>query len=262
MATADIDKLRELVIRLRAPDGCPWDREQSLGDVRAYLLEEAHETAAAIDSDDRAELREELGDLIFQAVFVARLAEEEGAFDLADAIDAVHAKMVERHPHVFGDEKLADADSVRRAWERRKLEQNRSVLQGIPASLPALTGAFRTTQKVTAVGFDWEAAGDVVEKVKEELGEVAETVGDDARRRDEEIGDLLFAVVNLARHLEVDPEGALSRATRKFRRRFEELEAIFADGDGSLADASLEEMDRVWEEVKSRERAGGDTDPI
>ncbi|MCP3957610.1 MAG: nucleoside triphosphate pyrophosphohydrolase [bacterium] len=255
MATADIDKLRKLVTRLRAPDGCPWDREQTLADVRAYLLEEAHEAAAAIDTDDRGELSEELGDLIFQAVFVAVLAEEEGAFDLASAIDAVHAKMIERHPHVFGDEKLADADAVRRAWERRKLEKNYSVLQGIPASLPALTGAFRTTQKVAAVGFDWSAVEGVLDKVREELAEVAETVGGQRPRRDEEIGDLLFAVVNLARHLEVDPEGALSRATRKFQRRFQAVEATF-EGDGdSLAEATAEEMDRVWEEVKSLERA-------
>ncbi len=262
MAKADIEKLRRLVIRLRSGDGCPWDREQTIEDLRAYLLEEAHEAVAAIDGGDRHHLREELGDMIFQAVFVARLAEEEGAFDLGDAIDGVHAKMIERHPHVFGGDKLEDAASVHRAWERRKLSESgtrrRRLLEGIPASLPALTAALRMTQKAAGVGFDWTTPGEVLEKVREELAEVAEVVaatgGDDRRRCQEEIGDLLFAVVNLARHLGLDPEAALAGAGRKFRRRFEAVEATFADRRNGLAEATMEEMEKAWEAAKRTER--------
>ncbi len=269
MAQADIEKLRRLVIRLRSDDGCPWDREQTLEDLRAYLLEEAHEAAAAIDSGDRHDLREELGDMVFQVVFVARLAEEEGAFDLADAIDAVHTKMIERHPHVFGDHKLEDAASVHRAWERGKLSRRsarsaddgaprRRLLEGIPASLPALTAALRMTQKAAGVGFDWTTPGEVLEKVREELAELtavmAATGGGDRYRRQEEIGDLLFAIVNLARHLGIDPEAAAAAAAGKFRRRFEAVEAAFADRRSGLAEATRQEMEDAWDEAKHAER--------
>ena len=257
MAPADIEKLRLLIARLRSPDGCPWDREQTLDDVRAYLLEEAHEAAAAIDGGDRQELLVELGDLVFQAVFAASLAEEEGAFDLGDAIDAVHAKMIERHPHVFGDESLEDAAAVHRAWERRK-QSRRSALAGVPASLPALTAAFRIGQKAAGLGFDWEDAAAVLEKVREELTEVAEVAGaHESRRRKEEFGDLLFAVVNLARHLKIDPEAALAGANLKFRRRFEAVGAAFASRGESLAEATPQQMEDVWEEVKRRESDQG-----
>ena len=265
MARADIEKLMQLIARLRSEDGCPWDREQTLGDLRAYLLEEAHETAAAIDSGDRGELEQELGDLIFQAVFVARLAEEEGAFDLAGVIDAVHAKMVARHPHVFGEEKLDDAAAVHRAWERRKLaasrdagqdggsKARRGLLDGVPASLPALTGAWRITQKAAGVGFDWPGPDEVLEKVREELAEVTEVVSDDRSRRQDELGDLLFTIVNLARHLKVDPEAALAGANRKFRRRFAVVEGAFTDRRHGVADASLEEMEAAWQKAKRAE---------
>ncbi len=266
MAQADIEKLRRLVAHLRSPDGCPWDRKQTLRDVRAYLLEEAHEAAAAIDGEDPQELRDELGDLIFQAVFVARLAEEEGAFDLGDAIDAAQAKMIERHPHVFGekhsdDEQLEDAAAVHRAWERRKASRRgagpgarHQLLGGVPATLPALTAAQRMSQKAAGVGFDWSHSGQVLEKVREEVAEVAEvaSAGNRARCR-EEIGDLLFAVVNLARHLEVDAEAALAGANRKFRRRFEAVEARLADGGRNLADATQGEMEDAWNEAKQAE---------
>lgn len=262
MASADIEKLRRLVARLRSADGCPWDREQTLEDVRAFLLEEAHEAAAAIDGGDLKELSGELGDLIFQAVFAARLAEEEGAFALGDVIDGVHAKMIERHPHVFGGEILADARAVHRAWERRKVSQPSgpaSVLGGVPASLPALTGALRISQKAAGGGFDWTGASAVLAKVREEVDEVAEAAdADDRPRCKEELGDLLFAVASLARHLRVDPEAALAAANLKFRRRFEAVEATLAKAGGSVAEASMEEMESAWEEVKRSERA----DPI
>src|SRR4029079_19702655 len=218
----DLQKLADLVARLRAPDGCPWDREQTLPDVRAYLLEEAHELAGAIDSGDWEELAEELGDLLFQAAFIGRLAEESGAFSLSQVIDGVYRKMVERHPHVFGDEVLADAEAVRQAWERRKLKQEskrESLFSGVPTSLPALLAAYRLTQKAAGVGFDWPAAAAVLAKAEEEIAEVREALaqGDkDAVR--EEVGDLLFTLANLARKLEVDPEAALPGTNRKFRQ--------------------------------------------
>jgi len=252
------------VARLRAPDGCPWDREQGLPDVRAYLLEEAHEVAGAIDSGDWDELAEELGDLAFQVAFIARLAEEAGAFRLADVIDFVHRKMVERHPHVFqvdeGAETLADAESVRQAWERRKLRQNpgkTSLLQGVQASLPALLAAYRLTQKAAGVGFDWPDAAAVLAKVDEETAELKaalagpeEAAGKAAAR--EELGDLLFTLANLARKLDLDPEAALAAANLKFRRRFEAVESGLAERGKSPAEATLEEMDELWEKAKER----------
>lgn len=260
----DLRRLTELVARLRAPDGCPWDREQSMRDLRAYLLEEAHEVAAAIDSDDRGALAGELGDLLFQAAFLSRLAEEEGAFTVADPIAAVEAKMIARHPHVFGGETLADAEAVRAAWERRKVREQaggrRSLLDGATsASLPALVAAYRLTQKAAGVGFDWKSATEVLEKLDEEIGELKEEIAAprvDAERLREEVGDLLFTVANLARHLEVDPEGALAAANLKFRRRFGEVEAELAANGKDLAGASLAEMESAWGDAKRRERSG------
>jgi len=267
MPAADLQKLTSLVRRLRAPDGCPWDREQTLGDLRAYLLEEAHETAAAIDSGDPAELVGELGDLLFQTAFVAVLAEERGDFTLADAIEHVHAKMVERHPHVFGDAKLADSAAVRDAWERRKLARRAgagaagtaSLLDGVATSLPALTGAYRMTQKASGVGFDWPDAAQVLAKIDEELAELRAAVaaGTGTAARDavrEELGDLLFTVANLARKLDVDPEGALAQTNLKFRRRFAAVEAGLAQRGRTLGEATLEEMDALWDAAKADSR--------
>ena len=256
MAPPDLQKLLDLVARLRAPDGCPWDREQGLESVRAYLLEEAHETAAAIDGGDWDELAAELGDLLFQVAFLGRLAEEAGAFQLAQAIDGVHDKMVARHPHVFGDEVLADAEAVRQAWERRKLQKegqkSRSLLSGVAPTLPALLAAYRLTQKAAGVGFDWPDAGAVLEKMEEETAELREALaaGDRAALR-EEVGDLLFTVANLARKLDVDPESALAGTNDKFRRRFAAVEAGLAARGKTPADSSLEEMDELWEQAKN-----------
>ncbi|GMU65663.1 MAG: nucleoside triphosphate pyrophosphohydrolase [Acidobacteriota bacterium] len=259
----DLARLLALVARLRAPDGCPWDREQELPDLRAYLLEEAHETADAIDRGDLEALAGELGDLLFQAAFVARLAEEAGAFTAADSIARAEAKMIDRHPHVFGGERLEDARAVREVWERRKLSREgnsrASLLDGAAAAtLPALVAAYRLTQKAAGVGFDWPDATAVLVKVDEELAEVRQELASataPARERlRDELGDLLFAVANLARHLEIDPEAALAGANLKFRRRFAAVEAGLAGRGRPLAEATLAEMDELWEAAKRDER--------
>lgn len=259
-AVPDLGRLVDLVARLRGPGGCPWDQEQRLPDCRAYLLEEAHEVAGAIDREDWEGLADELGDLLFQVVFIVSLAQEGGRFDLHRVIDGVHAKMVARHPHVFGNEPAADAKAVRQAWERRKLESgsHASLLEGLEPSLPALLAAYRMTQKAAGVGFDWPDVASVVEKLEEEMGELrralAEPAGAPTRTKiQEEIGDLLLTVVNLARKLEVDPEAALAQANLKFKRRFQEVErALRAEGK-SPAEATVDEMDGWWERIKRGE---------
>lgn len=269
----NIIKLRDLVRRLRAPEGCPWDRRQTLGDLRAYLIEEAHETAAAITAGDMPELQGELGDLLFQVVFVCALAEEENAFDLDDVINAIHDKMVRRHPHVFGpsENQADDADAVVVAWEKQKLAEKaargekESLLDGVPSSLPALVGAYRMTQKAAGVGFDWPDVSGVLAKVHEELGELEEHLSPDAEKEEipdaksadairEEVGDLLFSVANLARHLKIDPEAALAEGNLKFRRRFAAVEQGLAQRGRRLADADLEEMDALWNAAKERSK--------
>ncbi len=254
-----LGRLSDLVARLRGPDGCPWDREQRLADLRAYLIEEAHEAAAAIDGGDPVEIGDELGDLLFMTAFVADLAREAGGPTLDEIIDRAEAKMIARHPHVFGDVRLEDAAAVRRFWEERKADESaprRSLLAGVPASLPALVGAYRLTQKAAGIGFDWPDAAAVLEKIDEELAELRAELGRDGARdaaRDE-TGDLLFSVANLARHLGIDPEAALARANDKFRRRFARLELELEAAGRSPADASLDELDEIWRRAKRSER--------
>ena len=265
----DLESLRLLVRRLRAPGGCPWDRKQQLSDLRTYLLEEAHEVAAAIDGGDRAELAGELGDLLFQVAFIGVLGEEEGAFDLRGVAAAIEAKMIERHPHVFGGaDRLEDANAVVGAWEKAKRRKSSelagearppSQLAGVPATLPALAAAYRLGQKAAGVGFDWPQVGGVLAKVHEELAELeAEMVqGEEAGCREAleaEVGDLLFAVANLARHLKVDPESALAGGNRKFRRRFAAVENLCHDRGLRLESLGLAELDALWDEVKKAER--------
>jgi len=257
LAATDLARLLALVERLRAPDGCPWDREQTLGDLRAYLLEEAHETADAIDRGDWDALASELGDLLFQVAFLTTLAVEQGRFAPHEPLERSFAKMVARHPHVFGGEVAADAAAVRQSWEQRKLRERAggdgSHLDGAASpSLPALVAAYRLTQKAAGVGFDWPDAEAVLAKLHEELDEVrAEMRAAAAKERlREELGDLLFAVANLARHLEVDPEAALAQANLKFRARFAHVERGLAARGKSLADSTLAEMDELWEEAK------------
>jgi ATP diphosphatase len=278
----DLGKLLDLVTRLRAPDGCPWDREQGLADLRAYLVEESHEAAAALDrvtagGDDPdaawGELAGELGDLLFQVAFVLRLGEEAGRLDAGAVVDRIHDKMIARHPHVFppaGGERaeLADAAAVSRAWERGKLErgESASLLAGVPTSLPALLAAYRLTQKAAGVGFDWPDAATVLDKVEEEIGELRAEL---AARQDgaggatvaEELGDLLFTVANLGRKLGFDPEAVLAAANAKFRRRFGAVEATLSERGHNLADAGLEELDALWEAVKEGESAAAAPPP-
>jgi ATP diphosphatase len=266
LSPTDLDRLLALVERLRGPEGCPWDREQTTADLRAYLLEEAHEVAAAIDRGNPAALAGELGDLAFQIAFLCRLAEERGEFTAAEVLAGVVAKMIARHPHVFGEEKLADARAVRESWERRKVrvesDERESLLDGAAAAtLPALVAAYRLTQKAAGVGFDWPDALAVLEKLDEELAELrAEianaTAAERARRVREELGDLLFAVANLARHLEVDPEAALAAANLKFRRRFAAIERSLAGRGRRLDESTPAEMNELWNAAKRAERTG------
>ncbi len=256
--------------RLLAPDGCPWDREQTLPSLRRYVLEEACEVIDAIDGGDREALASELGDLLLQVVFQAELARSEGAFGPDDVVRAITEKLVRRHPHVFGDATVSGAEEVLTNWERIKATEKKrdgGVLGGVPRSLPALMRAQRIGEKVARVGFDWPDARGSRAKVTEELRELDEAIASaDPSRVEEELGDALFALVNLARHVRADAEGALKRTTDKFARRFAHVETRVAEVHGgwpppSSADAptsalSLEELDRYWDEAKAIEREG------
>jgi len=255
-----VGRLLELIRLLRSPEGCPWDRDQTLGDLRAYLLEEAHETADAIDRGDWHDLRAELGDLLFQVCFVATLAAEEERFTLDDVAAAVVDKMVARHPHVFGEgERLHSAEEVAGAWERGKGAGSvRSVLVGVPSSLPALTAAYRLGQKAAAVGFDWPTVREVLEKVREEIGELEAAITEgETDVVESELGDLLLSASSLARRLGCDPERALARANLRFRSRFGHVESALGSRltDASAPSAELRaEMERLWQEAKELER--------
>lgn len=249
-------ELVEIVARLRGPDGCPWDRRQNYETIRPHFLEEAHEAAEALARGDFDEFREEVGDTLFLAVFLVRLAEEEGRFAIADSLRAILDKMIRRHPHVFGDGTASTDAEIRLTWEEAKRREKgkserESILDGIPASLPALLRARRVQQKAANIGFDWRSEEPVLGKIDEELAELREAFHDDSRSSvEEEIGDLLFSVVNLARRLDVDPEEALNRTTRKFRDRFRLIEANIDTANPP----PLEELDRLWEEAKHLER--------
>jgi nucleoside triphosphate diphosphatase len=257
-----LDRLCQIMDRLRDPGGCPWDRKQTLSTIAPYLLEEAHEVAEAVAADEPAKLREELGDLLLQIVFMARVGRENGWFDLDDVCDGISEKMVRRHPHVFGDREVEDADEVIRNWEEIKREERAheaesSVLDGVPAALPGLLKAFRMTEKAAAVGFDWRKPGDVMIKMREEMDELEQELDDDGgsptERAREEMGDVLFVMANLARHLGVEPETALQRTNTTFKRRFECMEALARARGDRLSDLNLEEQDALWEEAKRLE---------
>jgi tetrapyrrole methylase family protein / MazG family protein len=254
-------RLLDIMDRLRDPGGCPWDREQTLRTLTPYLLEEAHEVIEAIEAGDVAHHKEELGDLLFQVVFQARIAREEGKFDFAQVCEVISDKLIRRHPHVFGDVSVSGSGEVVRNWERIKAEERthkgqapRSAIGGVPTSLPALVRAERLTEKAAAVGFDWPDAGSVLEKVREELDELAVAMNAGSRERVEhELGDLLFAVANLGRWLKAHPEEALRGTLRRFESRFHHVERRLAERGRSPRESTLAEMDALWDEAKERE---------
>jgi tetrapyrrole methylase family protein/MazG family protein/ATP diphosphatase len=259
---ATLTRLVGVMRRLLAPDGCPWDREQSFETLRKYVLEEACEVIDAIEGGDRGALREELGDLVLQVVFQAELARRERAFAIDDVIGAIVDKLVHRHPHVFGDVLAEDANEVLSNWEKLKAKEKkgRGILAGVPRSLPALTRAQRIGEKVARVGFDWETTEGSRNKVGEELGELDRAIASgDAGAIEEEVGDLLFALVNLSRHVDVDAEGALRRTIDKFTRRFAHVEMRVVEERGGWGDPGAERhvplatLDQYWEEAKRGE---------
>jgi MazG family protein len=259
---ADIEKLVSLVERLRGENGCPWDKEQTRETLKPMLIEEAYEVLDALDADDPVELKEELGDLLFQIIFHAQIAREREEFDLADVIDRSHEKMVRRHPHIFGDADLRTAGDVLKNWEDIKAaekgirssshpESERSLLDGIPSKLPALHRAHQMTAKASRVGFDWTHLKDILSKMAEEASELMEAHSkEDSEQVADEVGDLLFVAANVARFLGIDPETALGRSNRKFERRFRYIESAIKRQGRELKDASLAEMDALWEEAK------------
>lgn len=275
--SSEITRLLEIMAALRTPgSGCPWDLEQDFASIAPYTLEEAYEVVDAIERGDLADLKDELGDLLLQVVFHARMAEEQGLFAFPDVVEAITRKLIRRHPHVFGNTKNLSPAEVKQLWdeikqaekaERRASREamgqapephDKGFLGGIPTGLPALTRAQKLTAKAAKVGFDWPEAAQVIEKIHEELDEVKEaTSSNDKAMMEDEIGDLLFSVTNLARHFGIDPESALRRTNAKFERRFGAIEASLARQGRSLEDASLDEMERIWVEAKQEERKTG-----
>jgi len=262
-AAESIEHLLSIMERLRGPGGCPWDREQTLLSLRPYVLEETYEVLEAIDGGDVADHREELGDLLLQIVFQAQLRREEGAFDFADVADAISGKLVSRHPHVFGDTEVKDAEGVLRQWaalkreEKRKKGKGESVLQGVPREMPALARADRLTEKASRVGFDWPDAAGARAKVTEELAELDQAMaGGDRGEIEHELGDVLFALANLGRKLNLAPEEALRGTIARFIRRFEYVEEQLARRGVPHGTATLAEMDALWDEAKSFEGQG------
>lgn len=260
-----IDKLLDIMARLRDPDGgCPWDIEQTFSTIAPYTIEEAYEVADAIDRDAMDDLKDELGDLLFQVVYHAQMASEGGHFLFSDVVAAICEKMTRRHPHVFGEADMRTAEEQTEAWEQIKADERAqkanvpegsSLLANIPVGLPSLLRAIKLQKKAARAGFDWETPAPVFEKVSEELSELAEAVSSDAElsRVEEELGDLLFSCVNLARHLGVEPERALRYSNNKFQRRFDGMAAVVAASGGSLQTASAAELDAFWEGEKARE---------
>ena len=254
------DELVEVMRILQAPGGCPWDREQTHESLKPYLLEETYEAIEAIDSGSDDHLKEELGDVLMQVVFHAEIATREERFTIDDVIRGIVQKLKRRHPHVFGDVTVENSGDVMKNWEEIKRREKRerkddgSVLDGLPQSLPALIRARRIQEKVSRVGFDWDRTDEVMMKIDEELGELKEaSAAQDKRAIEEELGDLLFAVANLARFVSLCPEDALRKTIDKFQRRFQYIERELPKRGLKLGEASLEEMDKLWDEVKQTE---------
>jgi len=261
-AAVKFSTLVEIMARLRAPDGCPWDQKQTFDTIKPYLLEETYEVMDAIDQRNWPGLSEELGDLLLQPVFFAQMAAEEGKFTISDALDAINNKLIRRHPHVFADGDAKTADDVKRRWDEIKTEEkaekghprNGSILEGVPRALPALVEAEKISSKVAAVGFDWPDVSGAIEKVREETAELtAAHAGRGQEEIEHELGDLLFSLVNVARLLHVDPEQALRKTNARFRRRFSHIEQQVAAGGGALEHTPLERLEEFWQEAKHLE---------
>lgn len=254
--------LRSIMSALRDPDtGCPWDVEQDFASIAPYTIEEAYEVADAIERENLRDLKEELGDLLLQVIYHSQMAEEAGAFCLEDVLRGISTKMIRRHPHVFGDDETRSAGVAKGFWEkikaaekaarRSRVEERTSILDDVPLPLPALTRAEKLQKKAAKVGFDWPDIEGALSKVSEEHAELRDALSNGTRAEQEaELGDLLFAIVNVARHAGLDPEAALRQANSKFSNRFKYVERTLADQDQSVAEAGLEEMDRLWEEAK------------
>jgi MazG family protein len=273
----EFDRLVEVMRTLRSPEGCPWDREQTLESLTHFVLEEAYEVVDAIERRDTAALQEEIGDHIFEGVFLAQVAAENGTFSVADSLRTVVEKLVRRHPHVFQDngevhdaeskERAPSADAALQRWnslkaqERKDTDKPHSTLGGMPKNLPSLLRAFKIARRAAGVGFDWARPEDVITKIEEEIAELRETLTEQQTRErtEEEMGDLLFAVANLSRKLDIEPEAALRRANDKFTRRFEQLERSFAARGQKLEDATLAQMEAEWEAVKAEEKTNEKT---
>ena len=248
-------RLLEIVTTLRAPDGCPWDREQTPATIAPYLVEEAHEVLEAVESGDHEELCEELGDVLLEVALLSQMAREEGRFTVADSLQHVCTKLIRRHPHVFGDGCCDDAEQVRESWARIKAREkpDRGALAGVPRRLPALHRARRVSEKAAGVGFDWDAVDGALHKVDEELAELKQAITDGcAEAASEELGDVLYALVSVGRHLHLDPEAALHRTVEKFLTRFSHVESTLATRGVHPSDASLDEMEALWQEAKRR----------
>ena len=269
-AAREFTRLIEIMATLRGPAGCPWDREQTIDTLKPFVLEETYEVLEAIDRHDHGALCEELGDFVFEAVFLAQLESESGRFTIADSLKSVADKLVRRHPHVFaresGEAEIDSADRVRRRWEEIKAQERsesaqsekpKTLLGGIAPTLPALLRAYHIGVRAASVGFDWTRAGDVVEKIQEEVDELREVVNAaaiDEARVEEEMGDLLFAIANLARKLNIEPETALRKANDKFTRRFSQLEQSVVVAGRAMKDMTLEEMEEEWQRAKSTQQ--------
>jgi len=251
-------QLVDLMARLRAPGGCPWDREQNFDTIKPFLLEETYEVMNAIDARNWLELADELGDLLLQAVFFSQMAAEENLFRIDDALDAINQKLIRRHPHIFGDETAVTEGDVRKRWSEIKAEEKRSkgnsdetLLGSVPRSLPALVEAQQIASRAAQTGFDWENAGQVIDKLQEELREFEEArVRGEREHLEDELGDMLFVLVNLARFVKVDPEQALRKTNAKFRRRFGYVEHKLAERGKTTRESSIDEMEALWQEAK------------
>lgn len=257
------DKLLEIMETLRSEDGCPWDREQTLESIMPFMIEEAHEVYESVLDNNMGDLREELGDLLLQVVFLSQIAKEDGHFSIEDVAAAISEKLIRRHPHVFGEGKSSiSSDETLKNWEAIKKGEKKdgkkvreSILDGVPRTMPALIESYKLRDKAARVGFDFPSVHEAFEKVKEEMNEFEETLGeDDIEHMEEEMGDMLFTIVNVAAKAGIDPEAALKKANKKFRRRFKSIEDFAKDEKRELQTLSLEEMDSAWDVGKQKEK--------